>query len=104
MRKAAGSMSTVVQLTKKSETEYSLNSTILLFTTSQKFTPGVGKNVKTVDGRKVFNVFEIDGSKLIEKQIGEKTMIIEREFFDDELIVTSSIGDVVCKSWCKLVE
>jgi formylmethanofuran:tetrahydromethanopterin formyltransferase len=104
MRKLARTMTTTVQLVKKSETDYSLNSTILLLTTSQKFKLGEEKSITTTDGRKVTNVFTIEGNKLIEKQLGEKDLIIERLFFDEQLIVTSTIGSVVCTSWCKLVE
>jgi formylmethanofuran:tetrahydromethanopterin formyltransferase len=104
MRKLAQTITTTVQLVKKSETDYSLNSTLLLLTTSQKFKLGEEKSVTTVDGRKVKNVFTIEGNKLIEKQLGEKDLIIERVFFSDQLIVTSSMGGVESKAWCKLVE
>lgn len=103
LRKLSSSMSTTVQLVKKSDGEYSLNSTILLMTTSQKFTLNEEKDVTTLDGRKVKISFIIEGNKLIENQVGEKTLRIVREFFDDEMIATSSISGVVCKSWCKLV-
>lgn len=104
MRKLASTMTTTVQLVKKSDDLYSLNSTILLLTTSQKFKLGEEKDVTTQDGRKVKNVFTIEGNKLIEKQIGEKTFMIVREYFDEELIVTTSMGEVVSTSWCKLVD
>lgn len=94
MRKIAKSFTTVVQLTKKDD-QYSLNTTILLFSTSQKFILGEGKDVTTLDKRKVKNVFTIEDNKLIEKQIGEdRTLTITREFFDEELIVTSTFGGV----------
>lgn len=96
-------MTTTVQLTKKGD-EYSLNSTILLLTTSQKFKVGEAKDVTTQDGRKVKNVFTIEDNKLIEQQIGEKTLTIVREYSDDELIVTTSMGGVESTSWCKLVK
>lgn len=93
-----------MELVRKSDDTYSLNSTIMLLTVSQKFKLGEGKDVTTQDGRKVNNIFTIEGNKLIEKQIGEKTMTITREFFDDQMIAVSSIGSVVCTSWCKLVD
>lgn len=96
-------MTTTVQLTKKDD-EYSLNSTILLLTTSQKFKVGEAKDVTTQDGRKVKNVFTIEDNKLIEQQIGDKTLTIVREYSDDELIVTTSMGGVESTSWCKLVK
>lgn len=96
-------MTTTVQLVKKDDETYSLNSIIMLLKTSQLFKLDEEKEVTTADGRKVMNSFSIEGNKLIEKQIGEKSMVIEREFFDDQLIVVSKIGDVTCTSWCKLV-
>jgi hypothetical protein len=96
-------MSTTVQLVRKTDVQYSLNSTILLMTTSQIFILNEEKDVTTLDGRKVRITFSIDGNKLIENQIGERSLVIIREFYEDEMIVTSTIGGVVCKSWCKLV-
>ena len=104
MRKLSSSMTTTVQLVKKDDGQYSLNSTILLITTSQKFRLNEAKDVNTIDGRKVKITFSMEGNKLIENQVGEKTMTIVREFFDEEMIATTSIRDVVCKSWCKLVD
>lgn len=95
-------MTTTVQLVKKDDV-YSLISYFLLLTTSQKFKVGEAKDVTTQDGRKIKNIFTIEGNKLIEQQIGEKTMTIVREYSDDQMIVTSTIGNVVCTSWCKLV-
>ncbi|KAG5681929.1 hypothetical protein PVAND_011332 [Polypedilum vanderplanki] len=102
-RKIAKTLTTTLQLTKKSDGTYSLNSTILVFSTSQKFTLGVGKDLTTTDGRKVNNIFYIEGNKLIEKQIGERTLIIEREFFDDHLIAKATFSDsnIICTSVCK---
>ena len=94
MRRIAKTFTTVVQLTKKDD-RYSLNSTILFFSTSQKFILGEATDVVTVDKRKVKNVFTIEENKLIEKQIGEdKTLTIIREYFDEELIVTATFGGV----------
>jgi len=104
MRKLSQSMTTTVQLVKKNDTDYSLNTTILLMTTSQKFKLNDEKEIKTLDGRRVKNSFTIDNNILTEKQIGEKSLIIVREFFDEQLVVTSTIGDVVCTSWCKLID
>lgn len=77
---------------------------MMLLTTSQKFKLDEEKEVTTTDGRKVKNVFTIDGHTLTEKQIGEQTLTIVREFFDDEMIATSYYGNVVCKGYCKLLK
>lgn len=103
LRKVASSMSTTVQLVKNSD-EYTLHTKMLLLTISQKFKLGEEKEITTTDGRKVKNVFTIDGNILTEKQIGEKTFTIIREFFDDEMLATSYYGNAVCKGWCKIVK
>lgn len=104
LRKLAPSLTTTVQLVKKDNDQYSLNSTILLLTTSQKFKLGEGKDITTQDGRKVKNTFTVEDNKLIETQVGEKTLTIVREYFDDQLIVTTTMGDIVSMSWCKHVD
>lgn len=104
MRKLASTMTTTVQLVKKDDGHYSLNSTILFLTTSQKFHLGVEKDVTTQDGRKVKNVFTIEGQKLIEHQIGEKIFSIVRDYSEEELVVTTTMNGVTSTSWCKVVE
>jgi hypothetical protein len=97
MRKIGKTLPTVVQLTKDGD-KYSLNSKILVLKHSQVFTPGEEVPVdKTLDGRKIINIFTIEGNKLIEKQIeldNARTMTITREFFDQELIVETTYGGV----------
>lgn len=105
MRALAKTIKSTTQLVKTGDDSFSLNTTILLITKSQKFKlGGDATEVTTVDERKVKNVFAIEGNKLIEKQIGEKTLTIEREFFDDEMITKTTSGNVVCTSWSKLVD
>ena len=105
LRKISKTLTTTVQLVKKDDDDtYSLNSTILFVTTSQKFKLDEEKEVTTADGRKVKNIFTIQGNILTEKQLGEKNFIITREFFDDQMIAVASIGDLICTSWCTVVE
>lgn len=104
MRKISRSLTTVLQLVKKGENRYSLNTSILIFSISQKFVIGEETDITTADGRKVKDSFTIEDNKLIEVQKGEKTLLVVREFFDTELIVTTSCGDVVSKTWCKMIE
>lgn len=104
MRKIAKTITTTVQLVKKDDGSYVLNSTLMLITMPQKFRLGEEKEVTTNDGRKVKNSFTIEGNVLTEHQIGEKYFLIIREFSEDEMIVTSTIGDVTSKAWCKRVK
>lgn len=103
MRKIAKTITTTVQLVKKDDGSFSLNSTLMLITIPQKFKLGEEKDVKTQDGRQVKNSFTIEGNILTELQVGEKTFVIVREFFEDEMIVTSTVGTVSSKAWCKKV-
>ncbi|CRL02384.1 CLUMA_CG015418, isoform B [Clunio marinus] len=96
------------QLVKKDKDYYQLRTTAL-YTTTREFKLDVEEEILTADGgkqrrRKVKNSFHIEGNKLIEKQIGEKSLIIVREYFDDELIVTATMGSTVCRSWFKPVQ
>lgn len=99
----ATSLSSTIQLVKKGD-EYTLTTKMMLLTNTQKFKLGEEKDVTTTDGRKVKNVFTMDGNILTEQQIGDRTLTTVREFFDDEMIATSYYGNVVCKGYCKLVK
>lgn len=103
IRKIATSVSTTIQLVRKGD-EYTLTTKMLLLTTTQKFKLGEEKEVTTADGRKVKNVFTVDGNVLTEQQIGERTLTTIREFFDNEMIATSYYGNVVCKAYCKVLK
>lgn len=104
IRKIATSISTTIQLVRKGNDEYTLTTKMLLMTTTQTFRLGEEKDVTTTDGRKVKNVFTVDGNVLTEQQIGDRTMTTVREFFDNEMIATTYYGNVVCKGYCKLVK
>lgn len=67
--------------------------------------PGEETNAITLDGRNIRNIFTIEGNKLIERQIEpEREVILIREFFDNEIVGQSIVGDVICNYWCELVE
>lgn len=70
----------------------------------QKFRLNEEVDIKTPDGRKVKNSFTIVGNVVIEKQIGEKNYVIVREFFDDEMIATLTVGNVSSRAWLKRVK
>lgn len=94
-----------VQLLKNDDGSYNLNSTMLIVTElEQNFRLDEEKDITTPDGRKVKSSFTIDGNVLTERQIGEKHFVIIREFFEDEMITTLKVGNVVSKSWLKRVK
>jgi hypothetical protein len=78
-----------------------------MFSRTQKFQPGVEVQQKTVDGRRVINIFTVEGDKLVERQIGDdknSVVTIIREFRGNELISTTYCGNVVTISVCRLID
>lgn len=75
----------------------------MFITMPNKFVLGEEKDVTTQDGRKVKNTFTLKDNILTEQQIGDKHFVIVRDFGDDEMIVTSSVGGVSSRCWCKKV-
>lgn len=57
-----------------------------------------------MDGRKVKTFVTIEGNKMIMTQKGDKTVRIERVFFDDEMIETCTVENVVGTRWFKAEE
>lgn len=102
----AKSLRTTVQLTAKTDGSYDLITNVTVFSRTQKFKPGIEVHQKTVDGRKVINVFTVEEDKLIERQIGDKNSLVTivREFRGSELISTTYCGKVVTISVCRLVD
>lgn len=86
-RKLASSIPSSNQLVKLNDREYALNTILPFMTHQQKFIPDEEIEQKTVDGRKVKNIFTIQGNKLIEKQIEpNREVVIVREFWKHEMI------------------
>lgn len=104
-RKLAQSVPSSTQLVQISEFEYAINTIIPFKTNQQKFVPDQECLAFTIDGRKIKNLFKIDGNTLIEHQIEpERLVTITREFSDEEIVGEMVVGDVVCKFWCDAVE
>lgn len=103
MRKIAKTLASTTQLVKLSEDRYALKTRILK-SERIEFTPNEEFEQKTVDGRKVKSTIVFDDAKMIHTQHGEKPLIVERRFFNDEMISITTYGNVVCTSWSKLVE
>lgn len=105
-RKLAKSIPSSTQVVKLNENQYSLNTILPFKTHQQKFTLGEETELTTVDGRKVKNIFTIDGNKLTERQTEEnREVVIVREFNESEMIGTSIIdGKLVNKNWSTLIE
>lgn len=100
-RKLAKSIPSSTQIVKLNEIEYGLNTIIPFKTHQQKFVPGQETENTTIDGRKVKNMFTIDGNKLTEKQVEpNREVTIIREFYEKEMLGKSIVGSVtnVCVS------
>lgn len=104
VRKMAGSVTSTVQLVKEDDDNYSFN-TVSTFRTQQlKFKPGVEFDETTMDGRTVKCVITFEGNKMIQQQTSDKPVKIVREFTEEMLITTCTVGDVIATRWFKSIE
>lgn len=103
MRKIAKTLTSTTQLLKLDEDRFCLKTRVLKHM-KVEFTPNEEFEEKTLDGRKVKSTIVFDDDKMIHTQHGEKPLVIERRFFNDEMIAISTCGDIVSTSWSKLVE
>lgn len=104
-RKLAKTIPSSTQVVKLNEREYALNTILPFKTHQQKFVPGEETEHTTVDGRRVRNIFIIEGNKITERQIEPtREVTIIREFSEKEMIGRSIVGNVVNQNWSYLVE
>lgn len=106
MRKIAKTLTSTTQLAKISDDRYSLKTRALKVLKVEKieFTPNEEFEEKTVDGRKVRSIITFNGNKMIHTQHGEKPLVVERRFFNDQMIAVTTYGDVVSTSWSEIHE
>jgi hypothetical protein len=104
-RKLAKTISSSTQVVKLNEREYAVNTILPFKTHQQKFVPGEESEQTTVDGRKVRNIFTIEGNKITERQIEpNREVTIVREFFEKEMLGRSIVGKVINNNVSYLVE
>jgi hypothetical protein len=104
-RKLARSIPSSTEIVKISETEYGLNTIIPFKTHQQKFVLDQMTENDTIDGRKVKNIFTLQGNKLIEKQIESKREVtLIREFTNNQMLGTSIVGNVKSSHVSTLIE
>lgn len=104
-RKLAKSIPSSTQVVQISDNEYAVNTILPFKTHQQKFIFGEEIEQNTIDGRRVKNVFTLDGNKLIEKQIEKnREVTLIREFTGNEMLGKSVVGDVTSNHWSILVD
>lgn len=104
-RKLARSISSHQVLVKLKDGEFCLSTSVSFLTHQQKFIPGQEIKTRTIDGRKVTNVFTIDGNKLIERQIEpNREVIIIREFYANEMKGILKVGEVTSHTGNEIYE
>ena len=104
-RKLATAVPVTTELVQLHDNKYSLITTVPFVRHEQKFSPGQELDNTTIDGRKIKNIFTMDGNKLVEKQIEpNREVTIIREYFDKEMSGTKIIGKLVTKNWNTFVE
>ena len=93
------------KLVKIDNISYELHVSTSLKSSVQKFCPGSVTDITTADGRRVKNIFEIEGNKLIETQIEtNRTILIVREFFTTEMLGEIHVGKIVTRQKSSLLE
>lgn len=97
-------MTFTVQHVKEGENSYSFHTVGSFKTQVMKFTLGEEFEEERVDGKKMKCVITFEGNKMIQQQIGDDGIKFVREFTEDELKTTCSLGDVVGYRWFKAVE
>ncbi|EDW16020.1 hypothetical protein AWZ03_010046 [Drosophila navojoa] len=93
LRKMGNTVSPTVEVTVDGDT-YTLTTTSTFKTSAISFKLGEEFDEETLDGRKVKSVITLDGNKLTQEQKGDKPSTIVREFNDNELITTLTIGNI----------
>lgn len=95
-RKMGNAVSPVIELTKNGE-EYTLTSNSTFKNSAITFQLNKEFDEETPDGRQVKSLITQEGNKLIHVQKGDKETKIIREFKPDEVVMTLTVDDIVCK-------
>ena len=104
-RKLAKSIPSMTEIVKLNENEYGLNTIVPFKTNQQRFVIGQETENITIDGRKIKNIFTLDGNKLIEKQMEpNREVTLIREFNAKQMLGTSIVGKIVSKHVSNVVE
>lgn len=104
-RKLAVTIPSSTQIVKLSETEYGLNTILPFKTHQQKFILGQEAENTSVDGRKIKNLFTIEGNKLIEKQFEPKREVtIIKMFYEKTMLSQNIVGKITTNCVSTLIE
>ncbi|XP_055379339.1 probable fatty acid-binding protein [Condylostylus longicornis] len=104
LRTIGNNTSATVELVEEADGSYSFITDSTFRRSVMKFKPGEEFDEETIDGRNVKSVCTFDGpNKFIQEQKGSKPTTIVREFKEDELITTLTIGNVTSIRKYKLV-
>ena len=93
LRKMGNSVSPTIELTKNGDV-YTLTTSSTFKTSSVNFKLGEEFDEETLDGRHVKSIVTLDGNKFIHEQKGDKPTTVIREYTENEVTVTCTIGDV----------
>ena len=93
LRKMGNSVSPTIELTKSGDV-YTLTTSSTFKTSSVNFKLGEEFDEETLDGRHVKSIVTLDGNKFIHEQKGDKPTTVIREYTENEVTVTCTIGDI----------
>ncbi|KAF0286710.1 Fatty acid-binding protein [Amphibalanus amphitrite] len=99
-RKAAASATPVLTVTVDGD-HWKIKQVTSFKTHEEEFTIGVEQEKSTPDGRKVKSIVTKEGDKIIDKQVGDKTSIIIREFSDAGITSIATVDNISCKRFYK---
>merc|ERR1719186_1181738 len=96
LRKAGSMASSTTEITKEGD-NYRINTQSTVKSSNEAFTPGVERDVTTMDGRKVKATLTVNGETLmvVEKWDGKQTSI-EFSVKDGQLVLTLKYESVTC--------
>ncbi|XP_031628810.1 fatty acid-binding protein, muscle-like [Contarinia nasturtii] len=94
-RKLVNSITTTIELKKDGDLYTLVTSTkfgplTISFKLDEEFVERIA------DGRQLKSIITMDGNKMIHKQLSDPPATIIREFDENDLVETMTIGDVVC--------
>lgn len=102
VRKVLPKLKTTVQLIRKGDEDiFALHTSRKLLSNTIEFELNVEFMEKVLNGKKIMSIITFQNNIMTHTQHhhAERPLVIVRNFFDDEMIETTTYGDIKCTSW-----